>query len=93
MKLVKCKTFSVHGIGATYEHLRRKRVRTPEGMWVVPNMRHLDNAQHLLGMAGCSSVPTPMVKEVDAYDSEVDPELDSHEAAVYRSASICHCYI
>ena len=53
MDTVKCKTFAIHGLGATYEHLRRKRVRTPAGMWLIPNMRHLDNAQRQLGMVGC----------------------------------------
>ena len=55
-RMVKCKTFAIHGLGATYEHLRRKRVRTPAGMWLIPNMRHVDNAQQKLGMVGCSSV-------------------------------------
>ena len=32
-QLVKCKTFAIHGIGATYEHLRRNRARTSAGMW------------------------------------------------------------
>ena len=44
-------------------------------------------------MAGCSTVRTPTVKEVDAFDSEVDPELDGYEAAVFRNASMSLLYL
>ena len=89
---MKCKAFAIHEVGATYEHLGRKRVRIPAGMWLVPNMRHLDNAKQQLGMIGCSAVPTPMVKEVEAHDLEADPELGNPEAIVYRSASMSLLY-
>ena len=59
------KHFDIHQVGATYEHLRRTRVRTANGKWLQSNPKHLDKALALMNMENCKSVPTPMVQEAE----------------------------
>eukprot|EP00971_Amphidinium_carterae_P278396 5526369-Amphidinium_carterae.1 len=79
------KHFDIHEVGAKYEHLRRTRERTPSGMWIKSNDKHLDKALALMGMEGCNSVPTPMVQEAEA-EEDLGEALQSEAAARYRSA-------
>ena len=61
---VKLKSFDVHDLTAEYAHLRRRRLRTREGMAIIPDAKHIVKVQALLGMTKCGAVPTPMVAEI-----------------------------
>ena len=50
------------------------------------NVKYIDGVRKLLGMEGCNSAPTPVVKEHKADQSEDLLALDDDEAQKLRSA-------
>ncbi|MDA8583492.1 hypothetical protein N9L68_04645 [bacterium] len=85
--------FNIHGMQARYEHLRGTRVRSEDGMLILPNFKHLDKAMKQIGMQQFSSAPTPIVKEAEVNNEEEDPPLGAEEASKFRSATMSLLYL
>eukprot|EP00971_Amphidinium_carterae_P332409 6466558-Amphidinium_carterae.1 len=91
---LKFKNWQIHDVGASYEHLKRLRIRTEKGMWIRPNSeRYIGKALALMNMEECKPVPTPMVSEVDVEDEVSDPELDNERAKRYRTVTCTLLYL
>ena len=46
-------------ITGTYEHLKRKRVKNHDGVFISNRARHTQNILYILGLEQCNSAPTP----------------------------------
>jgi len=81
---VKLKSTGPMGVGASYEHLKRKRIRTAKGTWIVPNPKYLENVKKRLGMENCASAPTPSVPD-QMRKIDDTPQLEVEGVKDYRS--------
>eukprot|EP00971_Amphidinium_carterae_P280199 5562503-Amphidinium_carterae.1 len=85
---IRFKEWHIHSeYGCEYDHLKRVRQRTSQGIALKANKRYLVLEKALKGMetTGCNGVPTPMVAEVSEVDEEKDSLLEGERAKRYRS--------
>eukprot|EP00439_Symbiodinium_sp_Y106_P010598 s784_g1.t1 len=60
--------YKIHRAGDTYEHLRRLRTLTPQGMFVQPNPKYLQSMLRLLSLEQANPAPTPETASKDQQD-------------------------
>ena len=91
-QMIKFKSSVVYGLWASYSHLRRPRERTPEGMKIRANIKHLDRALAFMGMSACASCLTPMVSEAKHDEEDVDPLVEPRLAQQFRAVVMLLVY-
>ncbi|OLQ03440.1 Retrovirus-related Pol polyprotein from transposon TNT 1-94 [Symbiodinium microadriaticum] len=74
--------YKIHRVGDSYEHLRRLRTISHQGMFVQPNPKYLQSMLKALGLDQANPAPTP---ETATKAQEEDQFLDQHMAKVFRS--------
>jgi len=73
-----------------YAHLKRPRVKGPDGTLVMANKKHIDALVLALGLEGCNPSPTPTLSDERP---AIDPALPDQKARLYRSCSMALQYV
>ena len=81
---LKFKSFSIHGLSAQYEHLKKTYVRCGSGIRIYCNPKYAQQMISLLGLDGCKPAPTPAVVTDQLKEAE-EPSLNTEEAGLYRT--------
>ena len=74
--------YKIDRAGDTYEHLRRLRTLTPQGMFVQPNPKYLQSMLRLLDLEQANPAPTPETASKDQPDGQ---PVDKETAKCFRS--------
>ena len=78
------------GPGSKYQHLKRRRTRTDEGMLIQCGPTHIPKLLKLLSLETANPKPTPMIKE----DVDLDPVLlEAGPAKLFRQGTGILMYI
>ena len=74
------------GGGGAYTYLKRTRVRSEAGTWLIPSPRYVASVLGTLGLGGCAGAPTPMTEASAREETAENQLLDAAAHHVYRSA-------
>ena len=83
------------GIGSQYEHLRRLRIRMPQGMFIMANPSHVQKLVVVLSLqdAKTKPMPVPLDYEKNQETPEAQVLLEGAEASTYRTATGILIYV
>jgi hypothetical protein len=73
-----------------YEHLKRPRLKGPDGTLVMANRKYIDAVVLALGLEGCNPSPTPTLTEERP---ENDVAVAEDQARLYRSCAMALQYV